>query len=183
MAATKKTAAKKTTPKPPPRAPTLYDIDDRIAEILEIYMDPRTGEIAEEATVELEELDMKREDKLIGYVHIIKEMELLVEGAETEIKRMKGRAKAIQNRANFLRVRILEAVPEGTEIKKGPRRIWYRRTTATVFTTDEVPKAYCKHTPESWAPQVTLVREDLKAGKQEAVDCAETKRGWSLNLE
>ncbi len=170
-----------------PKKPTLYDIDDRIAEILETHMDPRTGEISEEATVELEELDMKREEKLIGYVCIVKEMELLVAGAEEEVKRLKGRAKAIQNRANFLITKIKEAVPAGTEIAKGPRRIWYRRTTSTVFkdsvAIEDIPHDYCKHEPEEWTPQVSKVRGDLKAGKPEAVAVAETKRGWNLVLE
>jgi hypothetical protein len=167
------------------KRPSLYDIDDRIAEILETHMDPRTGEISEEATVELEELDMKREDKLIGYAHIIKEMELLVEGGEKEIERMKGRTKAIQNRADFLRGRIKEAVPEGTEIKKGPRRIWYRRSSTIIFTVplEEVPPKYCKKIPAEMRPMVSLVRDDLKAERPIAVVCAESQRGWILVIE
>ena len=178
---------KATTKKAAPKGLTLYDIDDRLAEILETHMDPRTGEIGEEAVAELEELDMKREDKLIGYVYVIKNHEAMADAANTEIERLKGRAKAITNYIGFLTARIKEAVPVGTEISSGTRRIWYRRTTATKFKDDvaieDIPHAYCKHKPEEWTPMVGLARDGLAAKEPEAIACAETVRGWSLQID
>lgn len=181
------TKKKATTEKAAPKALSLFEIDDRLEEILLTHMDPSTGEIGEEAVAELEELEIKREDKLFGYVYIIKQYEGMVETADKEVARLKGRAKAFQNHIAWLRNRILEAVPAGTELQHGPRRIWYRRVTTVAWKddvkTEDIPHVYCKHKKEEWTPQTGLVRDDLKANKPEAVAVAEVKRGWSLNYD
>ena len=185
MAAKKTTTKKKAEGKP--KGLTLYEIDDRIQEILECHLDTRTGEIGEEAIEELEALDMKRETKLFGYVAMIKQYEAMVGVAKTESDRLLGRSKAFKNYVAWLKARLVEAVPAGTEVKDGARRIWYRRVTTIEFKddvkTEDIPHAYCKHTPEDWTPQTGLVRADLNAGKAEAVACAEVKRGWKLNID
>ncbi|KKM74272.1 hypothetical protein LCGC14_1401950 [marine sediment metagenome] len=164
---------------------TLYEIDDRIREIIETHVDMKTGEISEEGLAELDALDIKREAKLFGYAHYVKEQEGLVEAVEKEMARLGGRQKAILNHILFLKNKIGEAVEKGTEMVEGTRRIGWRRSTRTEFTVpeDEIPKRYKKHKPATDTAQVSLVKDDLAAGKPAAVKCAKSTRHWKLFID
>ena len=143
--------------------------------------------VGEEALVELEALDMKREDKLLAYAAVVKELNILAAGAKAEAAKLTQRAKSMETRVAWLSARLEESVPTNSEIANGPHRIWWRRTTSTVFTTTEVPRLFCKHTPEKWEPQVSLAKKALTSPvaeeKAAAEKCAETKRGWKLQID
>lgn len=75
---------------------TLYEIDNRLEELLEEIIDPETGEITD--TSELDALNLEREIKVENTACYIKNLRALESGIDAEIKALQARKKRIANR-------------------------------------------------------------------------------------
>lgn len=83
----------------------LYEISKQYQDILN--GDPDTGEINEEA---LNQISNTLEDKADNYAKFIANMKSDIDGIDTEIKRLQGRKKSMQNKVDYLKGNLQQAM-------------------------------------------------------------------------
>src|SRR5574337_920367 len=134
----------------------------------------------------LDELDMKLEDKVEGYIAIVRNNELLQAGLKEEAKRLNDRAKIHGNKVDRLKSALMYVMEQ-----LGLPRIETKRGTVSVAgnggvlpmtvmaTIEQMPERFTKRVIDEAA-----IRLALEAGDEEAAKVAELgARGQHLRIK
>jgi predicted small secreted protein len=165
---------------------TLYDIDNRILEIIErgFIVDEDTGEIidsAEEVNARLEELEFDRTAKIENIALYIKNMESLVVSLKAEEKaladRRRAREKRIENLKNYLTSSMVAANENGIETSKVC--ISFRKSESVVVNEEILDRKYFNE-KVSYTPDKTAIKKALKDGATIDGAYIETKQNLQL---
>lgn len=145
---------------------TLYEIEDRYRAALDLLYDDSLPEDVAIDTIESVEAEM--EVKAEAYAAIIGNLEHLAEGIREQEKRQAERRKALENKADRLRQRLLDAMVNGGIPKfDTPRfRISVRSNPENVVIDDEdaIPNDYKREVPARYEPDKALMKAALKDG-------------------
>lgn len=118
---------------------TLYDIDQRIADLI----DPETGEITDYAA--MDELAMAREDKIRHIVYARRNALADLNAVSAEIARLKEIEETLGNRVESIDGYLAYAL-NGEKYKDETTSIYYRKTTAVVVAEDAVvPEEFLRY--------------------------------------
>ncbi|MBE2187272.1 MAG: siphovirus Gp157 family protein [Rhodothermales bacterium] len=92
-----------------PKPLALYEIDRELHE-LESALIEAGGEITEEVDERFNDLLQMRAEKVAGYVAVIRRLETSADAYASEAQRLSSNARAMQNSADRLKQRLLEAM-------------------------------------------------------------------------
>ena len=157
---------------------TLFDINKELENAFESLVDPETGEILDDACV-LDALTLDRNEKIENIALMIKNLRAYAEAINAEAKKLKARAKACENRSEWLKNYLAEKL-QGEEFKSPRAAISWRRSEA-VNVTDvwALPAEYIRMAdPE---PDKIAIKKALKSG--ETVNGATLVENYSLQIK
>lgn len=157
---------------------TLYDINKELENAFEELVDPETGEILDGAYV-LDALTMERNEKIENIALMIKNLRSDAEAINAEAKRLKARAKACENRSEWLKNYLAEHL-QGEEFKSPRAAIsWRRSESVRVNDLWKLPEQYIRIAdPE---PDKKALKKALKSG--EAIEGAELVQSMNLQIK
>lgn len=81
----------------------LHELDQDIKDMIEMAVDPETGEIDEDLAEHLEALDMARDKKVLNCARYINEHKAIAASYKQHAKRLTANAKTHENQAAFLK--------------------------------------------------------------------------------
>lgn len=116
---------------------TLFEIDSRIREVIESSTDEH-GVLSDDGDRELDALFEKREEKLLAYGCVIKEIRAEAAAVKDEAERMRKRAQVILNREKDLKLRLGEALGPGNKLRDNRVSLYWNRSEVVVI---DDPKA------------------------------------------
>ena len=159
------------TPKPLP----LYTIDGELAQ-LESALIEAGGEITDEVNERFDDLLQMRQEKVAGYVAVIRRLETSAEAYASEAKRLSSNARAMQNSADRLKQRLLDAMTargdQEYETPLGRVRTYEgsARSVTVLVDPDDLPDRFKRVTV---APDKRALADALKSQDPDAVRLAE----------
>jgi len=161
---------------------TLYELTDQYMQ-LQAWMED--GEISEQAFLDtLELIDDEIEDKLEGYVHVIKNIEMQMEAAKKESERLAKFKSTREGKVKALKERILAAMQtvNKKKIPAGLFTVRYQNSPETLKITDEstVPPGYFIPQPPK-VDRATLL-SDLKSGTIQPTETIFTTQGQHIRI-
>ena len=141
---------------------TLYEIDAAIRDLIENAVDPETGEIAEDLSLQLEELHMAREQKLENIACYIKDLKAEAEAIRAEERNLAARRRTAENKAARLTDYLSWALA-GEKFKSARCAVSFRKSMAVqVNTLMDIPEEYLRFKdPE---PDKAKIKDALKEG-------------------
>lgn len=150
---------------------TLYDIDNRILEIIErgFIVDEETGEIIdahEEVSARLEELEFDRTAKIENIALYLKNLEALTDSLKKEenalAERRKTRERQIENLKTYLSNSMVAAGEKGIETSKVC--ISFRSSeSVAIADADKLPKKWLTKTV-TFKPDKMAIKKAIKGG-------------------
>ena len=145
----------------------LYQISDRIEEILATQVDRETGEMNEDTLNALIELDEVLESKALAVAAYMKGELCEAEAVKAESAKLAKRAKGHEARAEWLRRYLEIHVPDGTTFKDARSIVKWVGKPPSVQVVDEslIPKRYLAVVPRSTKPDKKAIAARLKNGK------------------
>jgi hypothetical protein len=144
--------------------PTLYEIDQAIADTIEVYMDQETGELSEEAFEALEALGELRETKIENVALYYKDILATAEAIKKEADQLTARRKVYENKAEGLK-RYLEMATNGQKFETSRVVIRYRRSEAVdIIDEAKIPEEYLT-VKVTETPNKKLIKDAIKAGQ------------------
>lgn len=150
---------------------TLYEINNKIEEILDRLFaeaDEETGEVAEDVLSELYDLQEERRNKLDNIGAYIKNLEADAESIKAEIDKLTDRMKAKTKKADRLREYVSEELLAHNELKVETGRVEYSfrpSKQVEVFDESQIPKEYMKE-KVTWSPDKTSIKKAIEAGEE-----------------
>lgn len=145
----------------------LYEIDGRIAQVIEngFALDGETGEVF--TCDELEELEIERNKKIEAVACYIKDLSAEVDAFKAEEKRLAERRKAKENRVGELKEYLLFSMrAHGDRKIDTPRaRVTLRKSTKVEITDASKVDCRFKTTVEDIKIDKRAIAEDIKAGR------------------
>ena len=167
---------------------TLYDIDNRILEIIErgFIVDEETGEIIdahEEVSAKLEELEFDRTAKIENIALYVKNLEALTLSLKNEenalAERRKAKEKRIESLKNYLTNSMVAAGENGIETSKVC--ISFRKSEAVVADMNKLDEAYIAvKTTIDRKPDKAAIKKAIKEGIAVEGAYIETKQNLQL---
>jgi hypothetical protein len=147
---------------------TLYEIDSKISDLLEmIYEDAETngGEIADDMAEELEGLEMERTVKIENIACYVKNLDAEAEAIKAEEKRLAERRKTAENKAVRLREYLALAL-HGEDVYSSARvkLSWRKSETVEIENVDDLPEDYRRIKTVVEADK-TAIKQAIKAGE------------------
>ena len=140
----------------------LFEIHDAIEVVLAKGVDHETGEISEEALVELDGLEMARDEKSLAVARYLMGERAEAAAVKAQADRLAKRARIHANRADRLLGYLDAILPEGQKIHDDVVQIGWRSSTAVeVSALGKVPQAFVRVTE---APDKKAIGEALKSG-------------------
>lgn len=147
--------------------PTLYDLTGNYASLLEL---------AEDGTIDPEVLQDTMdsivdglEDKAVGYVKVVKQIEADAAEAKAEAQRLSERATSYERNAKMMRQKLADSMAETNQTRfKTPLFTIYTRKTTSVITPDDpkqLPPDYLK-AKTSYTPDKKAIKDALQDGKE-----------------
>ena len=157
---------------------TLYEIHAEIEEVLE-QVDPETGEITEELSKQLDELNIKLEDKLVNCAAYVKALRYEEKALKEEASLLQQRAKTKANRIRSLMEYIADHFSAGKIDAPMARLRWQKNPPSVVVDAPTLIPSEFWIQPE---PQISKsnLKEALKSGP---VDGAHLEQRRSLRIE
>lgn len=144
--------------------PTLYEIDQAIADAIEIYTDQETGELSEEAFEALEALGELRDTKVENVALYYKDLLATAEAIKKEADQLTARRKVYENKAEGLK-RYLEMATNGQKFETSRVDIRYRRSEAVdIIDEAKIPEEYLT-VKVTETPNKKLIKDAIKAGQ------------------
>jgi len=142
---------------------TLYEIDAALLAAYENAVDPETGEISEDWSAAIEQLEMNRERKLEGVACWIKNLKSDAEALRAEEKKLAERRRAAENQAERLKGYLASAL-KGEKFKTSKASVTYTHSKSVVV--DDIgliPIDYLRmNEPEA---DKTAIKEAIKTGE------------------
>lgn len=142
---------------------TLYEINQQIANAIELGFDPETGEILDSSA--LEQLQIARDEKIENIALFIKDLNAEAKAIADEMDNLKKRKITTANKADSLQ-QYLRNMLSGEKFKTSKCSISYRKTQAVnVLDQEALPREYIrvKITEE---PDKMAMKEAMKAGEE-----------------
>lgn len=145
----------------------LYELDQRINELIANSVDPETGEVADGFIEKLDALNMERNEKIDNTMCLIKNLLSDAAGWEAEEKRLAELKKSAKNRAESLKnylSRYMEAGVEKFTSEHG-KIGWKKSERVVVQDVDTLPEEFKKVKVEVKADLISLknaLKEDRK---------------------
>lgn len=137
---------------------TLFEYDERIAEIIAKATDEEGNIDTTLVDEELEELEMKREEKIDNLIMYIKSRRAMGEALKAEKTAIGKRQKTAENEAKFA-LNYLGIALKGKKHESVAGKVWYRKSEEVhVDDISKVPDEYIKYKPE---PDKTAIKEAI----------------------
>lgn len=150
----------------------LYEISDQIERILATCVDPDTGEISEEASAQLDALDLARDTKALDVARYLLGERVEAQAVKAQSDRLAARARTHLRRAEWLERYLAQHIPPGHNVKDDTCRIRWRKSSGTVAVDEkQTPPAYLVPQP----PKVD------RAGILKTLRGGGTVNGWRLD--
>lgn len=139
---------------------SLWQMNEKIEQIIYEGTDRDTGEISDEALAELELMEMDREEKAINWGLYIKGEIAEGEAVQKQADALTMRAKGHKARAETLRGR-LERLLEAGECFKDPRVIvkWRKSSAVEIYAPEDLPPEFFRQKP---APPPTADKAEIR---------------------
>ena len=159
----------------PPKPLPLYEIDSELTQ-LESALIEAGGEITDEVNERFDDLLQMREEKVAGYVAVIRRLETSAEAYASEAKRLSGGARTMQNSADRLKQRLLDAMTargdQEYETPLGRVRTYpgSARSVTVLVDPDDLPDRFKRVTV---APDKRALADALKAHDPDVIRLAE----------
>ena len=145
----------------------LYELDQRINELIANSIDPETGEVSDGFIEKLDALNMERNEKIDNIMCLYKNLISDAAGWEVEEKRLAELKKSAKNRAESLKnylSRYMEAGVEKFTSEHG-KIGWKKSERVVVQDVDTLPEEFKKVKVEVKADLISLknaLKEDRK---------------------
>lgn len=143
---------------------TLWEIDKRISDILEVgmHIDEETGEVL--LTEDLDLLNIEREKKIEGIALYVKNLKAEAEAIHTEIDRLKGREESKKKKAERL-TQYLSSALCGQKFETAKTSLFFRKSSVVQINNESlVPEEFMKVTTEK-KPDKTAIANRIKSGE------------------
>ena len=128
---------------------TIYDIDSRIAQIIDEAIDPETGEINEEAYTELEQLQMDRQTKCENIACLYKAANAEAAAIKAEKMKLAERQAQAEKRTESIKKYLLYAL-NGEKLKTARCSVSYRKSEAVEIKDEQAVIDYCLTLPDPY---------------------------------
>ena len=142
---------------------TLWEIDKRISDILEIgmHIDEKTGEVF--LPEDIDSLNIERDEKIEGIALNIKNLKAEADAIHAEIERLKDREESKKKKADRL-AQYLASVLCGKKFETAKTSLFFRKS-SVVQISDEllVPEEFMKIKTEK-KPDKTAIANWIKSG-------------------
>lgn len=165
---------------------TLYDIDNRILEIIErgFIVDEETGEIIdahEEVSAKLEELEFDRTAKIENIALYLKNLEALTLSLKKEEEALAKRRKAKENRIESLKAYLTNSMTAAGEngIETSKVCISFRKSESVVVNEEILDRKYFNE-KISYTPDKTAIKKAIKDGATIDGAYIETKQNLQI---
>lgn len=150
---------------------TLFDLTAHITEIIDdivVAYEIGNPELADELFDELAQLHLQRNDKLEGYVHVIKNSQIAADAAKAEAAAFAKRARALEALATRLKKTLLEDLVHHDEKSSNAGRFKIARQAgaprvAVTIPAGDLPEEYQRVTVDA---DKTALKTALKQGEQ-----------------
>lgn len=145
----------------------LYELDQKINELIANSIDPETGEVSDGFIEKLDALNMERNEKIDNIMRLYKNLISDAAGWEAEEKRLSELKKSAKNRAESLKnylSRYMEAGVEKFTSEHG-KIGWKKSERVVVQDVDTLPEEFKKVKVEVKADLISLknaLKEDRK---------------------
>lgn len=145
----------------------LYELDQKINELIANSIDPETGEVSDGFIEKLDALNMERNEKIDNIMRLYKNLISDAAGREAEEKRLSELKKSAKNRAESLKnylSRYMEAGVEKFTSEHGEIG-WRKSEKVVVQDVDTLPEEFKKVKVEVKADLISLknaLKEDRK---------------------
>lgn len=145
----------------------LYELDQKINELIANSIDPETGEVSDGFIEKLDTLNMERNEKIDNIMRLYKNLISDAAGWEAEEKRLSELKKSAKNRAESLKnylSRYMEAGVEKFTSEHG-KIGWRKSEKVVVQDVDALPEELKKVKVDITADLVSLkkaLKEDVK---------------------
>ena len=140
---------------------TLYEINAELENLMEIAVDPETGEISEDLAKQIDALSMAKDEKIEGVACFIKNLKADAKAIKDEVKSLQARAKAAENKAERL-TDYLKYYLNGEKFKTAKVSISYRNSESVLVEDASVlPAEYQRVTVEA---DKVAIKDAIKAG-------------------
>lgn len=139
---------------------SLYEIDQAIENAFYNSIDPETGEILDSTL--LDELTLKRDEKIENIALLMKNLKAEAEAIRTEEKKLSDRRRACENRLSWLNKYLANSL-QGEKFKTARVSVsWRKSQSVEVEDVWKLPEDYRRYKdPE---PDKARIKEDLKKG-------------------
>lgn len=140
---------------------TLYDLTGQFLEIYNMEIDDET----KLDTLEAIDWTADYENKVEGYVKVIKSLEADIEARKNEKKRLDGLNKSDQSKIDNLKAALATSMAETGQERVDTTlfKVGFRKSKAVVVDEDKLPKKYQVAT---YKPDKKTLKELLKSGKR-----------------
>lgn len=145
----------------------LYELDQRINELIANSIDPETGEVSDGFIEKLDALNMERNEKIDNTMCLIKNLLSDAAGWEVEEKRLAELKKSAKNRAESLKNYLSQYMEAGVEkfTSEHGKIGWRKSEKVIVQDVDALPEEFKKVKVDITADLVSLkkaLKEDRK---------------------
>lgn len=154
---------------------TLYELTGQFLEIYNMEIDDET----KLDTLESIDWTSDYENKVEGYVKVIKSLEADIEARKNEKKRLDGLNKSDQTKIDNLKAALAASMAETgqTRVDTTLFKVGFRKSTAIVVDETKLSKEY---QIVSYKPDKKTLKELLKSGKE--IDGAHLEERKNLNI-
>lgn len=143
---------------------SLWQINEKIEQIIAEGVDPETGEISDEALAELEAMELTRQEKAINWGLYIKGEIAEGEAVQRQADALALRAKGHKARAERLRDRLERLLEAGEKFRDDRVSIGWRKSSAVqIDDAALIPAEYIRQKPPPPPePDKKALRDALK---------------------
>ena len=136
----------------------LYELDQRINELIANSVDPETGEVSDGFIEKLDALNMERNEKIDNTMCLIKNLLSDAAGGEAEEKRLAELKKSAKNRAESLKNYLSQYMEAGVEkfTSEHGKIGWRKSEKVVVQDVDTLPEEFKKVKVEVKADLISL---------------------------
>ena len=138
---------------------TLYDLTGQFLEIYNMEIDDET----KLDTLEAIDWTADYENKVEGYVKVIKSLEADIEARKNEKKRLDGLNKSDQSKIDNLKAALATSMAETGQERVDTTlfKVGFRKSKAVIVDETKLSKKYMK---AKWSPDKETIKELLKGG-------------------
>lgn len=145
----------------------LYELDQRINELITNSIDTETGEVSDGFIEKLDALNMERNQKIDNIMCLIKNLDSETTAFDNEVKRLAELKKSAKSRAESLKAYLTNYMEAGVEKFTSPHgKIGWRKSEKVIVQdVDALPEEFKKVKVDITADLVSLkkaLKEDRK---------------------